>query len=253
MHRPEALKRNLQAMFAGELQRFYLAAGSIAKSKSEESAADDLFLHYDAASSELREAMIGRKTEDAWRLADQWMERILREQYSPAAVKDWVLKLLLDMKLKLRSLQYVRTGYSADTLHKEISEIDSICELRDWLRGQLKAAAEGDGEASVSRRPEVKEACKYVTLHLNRRVGLDEVAEFLHLNASYFSRLFKKETGETFIEYVTRMKMERAKEMLDQTACTVGEICEQLGYDNQSYFIKTFKAHSGVTPMEYRG
>jgi two-component system response regulator YesN len=65
--------------------------------------------------------------------------------------------------------------------------------------------------------------------------------------------MFKKETGETFIEYVTRMKMERAKEMLDQTACTVGEICEQLGYDNQSYFIKTFKAHSGVTPMEYRG
>ena len=97
------------------------------------------------------------------------------------------------------------------------------------------------------------EACKYVSLNLGRRISLEEVAARLHLNPSYFSRLFKKETGMTFIEYVTRLKMERAKELLDQTPLSVGEICERLGYDNQSYFIKTFKAHAGSTPLEYRG
>lgn len=70
---------------------------------------------------------------------------------------------------------------------------------------------------------------------------------------SYFSRFFKKETGQTFIEYVTGKKIERAKELLDQTNHSVHEICEMLGYDNQSYFIKTFKAQAGVTPTEYRG
>uniref|UniRef100_UPI000595322F helix-turn-helix domain-containing protein n=1 Tax=Gorillibacterium massiliense TaxID=1280390 RepID=UPI000595322F len=187
------------------------------------------------------------------RIAGGWMERIHSERFPPAAVKDWVLKLLLDMKMKLRTLQYIRTGYSANALQQEIAELDSIGELREWLNGQLMIAAEGEGAVSGSKRPEVKEACKYVSLHLNRKIGLDEVAEMLHLNASYFSRMFKKETGETFIECVTRMKMERAKEMLDQTSQTVGEICEHLGYDNQSYFIKTFKAHSGLTPVEYRG
>lgn len=72
------------------------------------------------------------------------------------------------------------------------------------------------------------------------------------MNPSYFSRLFKKEMGETFIEYVIRMKMHRAKELLDQTGSPVGKICETLGYDNQSYFIKLFKSCTGVTPVEYR-
>ncbi|MEI0736558.1 helix-turn-helix transcriptional regulator [Paenibacillus sp. JTLBN-2024] len=57
----------------------------------------------------------------------------------------------------------------------------------------------------------------------------------------------------TFIEYVTKQKMERAKELLDGTRFSVGDICEQLGYDNQSYFIKTFKLHTGQTPVGYRG
>ena len=49
------------------------------------------------------------------------------------------------------------------------------------------------------------------------------------------------------------MKMNRAKELLDQTSHSIGKICEMLGYDNQSYFIKTFKNIVGVTPSEYRG
>jgi len=92
-----------------------------------------------------------------------------------------------------------------------------------------------------------------VSLHLNRKISLDEVAEHLYMNPSYFSRLFKKETGETFIEYVNKMKVHRAKELLDQTNLPVAKICEALGYDNHSYFIKMFKTVAGVTPQEYRG
>ncbi|MFC4598434.1 helix-turn-helix domain-containing protein [Cohnella hongkongensis] len=248
----QALKRQLHELVADEDQRFYLECCAVAKHRKEELCEEDLFVHYDAASSELREALIDGRNADACRLADAWIERIRRKRYPPSAVKDWVLKLLLDLKLKLRTLQYVRSGYSADTLHKEISAIDSIGELREWLKEQLAASEEGERAASINKRPEVREACKYVSLNLHRRIGLEEVADMLHLNASYFSRMFKKVTGETFIEYVTRMKMDRAKELLDQTSRTVGEIAELLGYDNQSYFIKTFKAHAGVTPMEYR-
>jgi two-component system response regulator YesN len=78
-------------------------------------------------------------------------------------------------------------------------------------------------------------------------------ADTLHKEIGEFSRLFRKETGETFIEYVTKTKMERAKELLDQTDYPVNKICELVGYENQSYFIKTFKTYSGTTPVEYRG
>lgn len=250
---PEKLKRQLVELVSDEGQRFYLEPGDIARSRHAVLSQQDLFACYDAASSELREAIVGKRPEDVRAAAEVWMERIRQERYPPAAVKEWVLKLLLDLRLKLFSLPFVRSGYSPETLHKEIADIGSLAELREWLIGHLMTAAEGTGAAPYSKRYEVNEACKYVSLNLNRKIGLEEVAEKLHLNASYFSRLFKKETGVTFIEYVTRMKMERAKELLDQTQHTVGEICELLGYDNQSYFIKTFKAHTGLTPMEYRG
>jgi len=251
--RPEALKRVLKSLIGEESQRFYLEAGSLVKQRSESVSDEDLFAQYDAASSELREAIIGKRSEDVCRIADSWIAKITQMKYPPAAVKDWTLKLILDLKLKLRTLQYIHAGYSADTLHKEVTEIDTVYELLEWIKDQLTTAAAKEGPLSAGKRREVKEACKYVSLNLHRRISLDEVADILHLNPSYFSRMFKKETGETFIEYVTRMKMGRAKELLDQTAHSVGEICEQLGYDNQSYFIKTFKSHSGVTPMEYRG
>lgn len=198
--------------------------------------------------------LLGRSGDLSHLITDKWIAQIRQEKYAPEVVKDWTLKLLLDLKLKLHSLQSVRPAYSADMLHKEIVDIDSLPALREWLDNHLKSIARAKGAgAGASKRAEVMEACQYVSLRLGSRISLDEVADHLHLNSSYFSRLFKKETGTTFIEYVTKLKMERAKELLDGTNSTVGEICEQLGYDNQSYFIKTFKLHAGVTPVEYRG
>lgn len=254
---PEALKTSLKRLLEDEERRFYLEPGTISRKRMETDfppGSRGLFAYYDEASTELREILIGRRPEDAKDCADRWVGRIRRERYPLETVKDWTLKLLLDLKLKLHAVESVRPAYSADSLHKEIVEIDSLAELRDWLAEHLeRISGVRQAGGGAGTRAEVLEACKYVSLRLHSRISLDEVAAHLHLNASYFSRLFKKETGVTFIEYVTRKKMERAKELLDQTGLTVGEICEQLGYDNQSYFIKTFKHHAGMTPAEYRG
>ena len=253
---PEELKQHLNELLGSEEQRFYLETGEITKIRAESKAESrqNLFTYYDQASTELREVLLGKNPGQAMEVTKKWLSIIRKDKYPSETVRDWTLKLLLDLKLKLHSLQSVRPAYSADTLHKEIVDIDSLLALGDWLNHHLQSvfAAKGSG-AGASKRVEVAEACRYVTLRLGSRISLDEVADHLHLNASYFSRLFKKETGLTFIEYVTRLKMERAKELLDGTPCTVGDICEQLGYDNQSYFIKTFKVHTGVTPVEYRG
>lgn len=253
---PGALKLCLNELVGGEEQRFYLEQRAICKKKPilEAGIRQSLFSYYDEASTELREVLLGRQPDQARVVSEKWISLIRQERYPSETVKDWTLKLLLDLKLKLHSLQSVRPAYSADTLHKEIVDIDSLPALQEWLNNHLESivAAKGAG-AGASKRVDVKEACQYVSQRLGSRISLDEVADHLHLNASYFSRLFKKETGITFIEYITRLKMERAKELLDGTNCSVGEICEQLGYDNQSYFIKTFKVHTGVTPVEYRG
>ncbi|MFD1907617.1 helix-turn-helix transcriptional regulator [Paenibacillus rhizoplanae] len=101
-------------------------------------------------------------------------------------------------------------------------------------------------------RKEIAEAKRYVMNHIGEKVGMEEMAKRLGLNPTHFSRLFRLETGLTFIEYVTRMKMEQARDLLNQTNLTIVEIAEQLGYDNVSYFIKLFRNFSGMTPAEFR-
>lgn len=251
---PEQLKFRLGGLLGSTDQRFYLEDGSIAKKDPALKSSGDLFAHYDRASSEFREVLLGKQEDAVAAVVERWVTFIKSHEYAPEAVKDWVLKLLLDLKLKMQSLQLLRPGFSADTLHKEIVNTDSLSQLKQWLIEHLHSLVSLAGiGAGTGLRSEVMEACHYVSRNLDKRISLEELAEHLHLNPSYFSRMFKKETGETFIEYVTRMKMERAKELLDQTGHPVGKICEMLGYDNQSYFIKIFKSHTGVTPAEYRG
>jgi len=253
-HQPEEIKASLNGLLSAGIQRFYVEEGSITKQRAYMEGNMDLFSWYDQASTEFREMMIEKKTDQIVPTVKHWIDFLKEHTFPPEKVKDWVLKLLLDLKLKLQSLQYFRSTYAVDILHKEILEIDSLVELEHWLVEHFQSVMTLAGEVwEQSKRSEVVEACHYVSLHLDKRISLEEVADHLFLNSSYFSRLFKKETGETFIEYVTRMKMNRAKELLDQTSHPVGKICEMLGYDNQSYFIKIFKSSVGVTPVEYRG
>jgi two-component system, response regulator YesN len=251
---PHEIKLQLSQLLSGRRQRFYSAKGSVGKKRKSYEKDDELFLHYDEAVSQLRELVIRKDEQLVPEAVSRWTDVWQRNEYAPEAVKDWTLKLVLDLKLKLSTLQPFKASHNAESLYKELSEIDSLSELREWMieyfHSMIKASKEN---RETVYRAEVLEAIRYVSLHLDQKIGLDEVAGHLHLNSSYFSRLFKRETGETFIEYITRIKMERAKELLDGTSYSIGKICEMLGYDNQSYFIKTFRTLAGVTPLEYRG
>lgn len=251
---PEALKQRMVCSLDRSEQRFYLEPETIAKGQSGTRPAGDLFALYHEASGDFRDLLLNKRADAVEETVGRWVSAIREREYTPEAVKDWVFKLLLDLKLKMQSLRMLRPGFSAETLHNEIADMDALSDLKPWLIAHMQTliALAGIG-SGTSVRPEVMQACQFVSLHLGRRISLEEVADHLFLNPSYFSRMFKKETGENFIEYVTRMKMDRAKELLDQTGHSVGQICERLGYDNQSYFIKIFKSHTGVTPVEYRG
>ncbi|MNY49749.1 Arabinose operon regulatory protein [compost metagenome] len=78
------------------------------------------------------------------------------------------------------------------------------------------------------------------------------MASHIHLNPSYFSALFKEQTGFTFSEYVARSRIQKAKELLLQTRLTIADISEQVGYQTSKYFIKLFKEYEGTSPNQYR-
>ncbi|HCR41668.1 MAG TPA: DNA-binding response regulator, partial [Lachnospiraceae bacterium] len=84
------------------------------------------------------------------------------------------------------------------------------------------------------------------------QVTLEEVSSFAGFSPSYFSTLFKKESGINFQEYLSEVRMKKAKDLLKETNLTIAGICEQVGYSDLKYFTKNFKRIAGIKPNEYR-
>ena len=92
----------------------------------------------------------------------------------------------------------------------------------------------------------------YITANC-RDVTLNRLAEYMEMNASYLSRFFSEKTGDTISEYMTRVRMKKALELLQKDEFrTIQEVCEQVGYTNPTSFAKAFSKVYGVSPTAYR-
>ncbi|MCR5291730.1 MAG: response regulator [Eubacterium sp.] len=99
----------------------------------------------------------------------------------------------------------------------------------------------------------IKNAKLYIEQNYSKDLILDDVAKELQISPYYFSKLFKKRTGVNFIEYLTNLRIEKAKNLLRNSQKSIKEICVEVGYSDANYFSRTFKKNVGVTPSEYKG
>lgn len=107
-------------------------------------------------------------------------------------------------------------------------------------------------EPAVKKNSPLYPAIVYIDNHLDESINMQSMAELCHLSPSYFSRIFNREFGESFANYVGRRKIAVAKEMLRATNKTVSQISNEMGYVSVSHFINVFKRVEGVTPSVYR-
>ncbi len=103
----------------------------------------------------------------------------------------------------------------------------------------------------ADKRP-IRTAKKYIQEHYALPITLEEVSGEAGFNATYFSSLFKKETGQNFLEYLTDVRIKAAKQLLADTARSVNQVSEEVGYIDIKHFTKLFKKSTGLTPTEYR-
>lgn len=104
---------------------------------------------------------------------------------------------------------------------------------------------------SENNRP-VKEVQRYISKHYAAAISLEEVSSMAGFNATYFSTLFKKETGMNFLEYVTSVRIGAAKKLLGDTQRSIMEISHEVGYNDFKHFTKQFKKVTNLSPSEYR-
>ncbi|GGI45067.1 hypothetical protein GCM10008018_10240 [Paenibacillus marchantiophytorum] len=92
----------------------------------------------------------------------------------------------------------------------------------------------------------------YIADHLNEIITREQLAEYVHLNPAYLSRLFKKEVGESITDYILIERMKLAQELIRNSTIPISDIAKSLGYSNFSYFSKMFKKLYHCTPQHYR-
>jgi ligand-binding sensor protein/AraC-like DNA-binding protein len=142
--------------------------------------------------------------------------------------------------------QLLNTGESG----KALSDFKRIKEIKREINFIGNNVSDGRDERAYA--PLVCMAINYIEDRSDRFVALHEAADYLYVSKSYLSRLFKKETGHNFSNFVMMQKMRIALEKLESTNKPIVEISDELGFNDCSYFIKCFKKIKGVTPAVYR-
>jgi len=99
---------------------------------------------------------------------------------------------------------------------------------------------------------QIVKTIEYISEHLHSRILLSDVAEHLEISEAYLSRLFKEETGMAFSDYVSQQKIEAAASLLRYSDYSDSEISSLFCFSSQSYFIKVFRKHMGMTPKSYK-
>ncbi|NCB93101.1 MAG: response regulator [Clostridia bacterium] len=134
--------------------------------------------------------------------------------------------------------------YHMCTSLKEVFEL-----LENGIGGIFQKYAQQKEKQEM--RP-ILEAKKYIQEHYQDPLKLEEVSRVIGFNATYFSTVFKKETGKNFLDYLTQVRMNKAKQLLCSGDKSVNDVAEEVGYQDLKYFSKLFKKATGISPSEYK-
>lgn len=153
--------------------------------------------------------------------------------------------------------------YAQSAMHLGVSryllkhELDSVLLLRELnqareqLQKQSGTVREKTAEPSPYSRS-LTAAIQYIKQHYNEDLCLDEVAGASGISGVYLSQLFKRETGETFVEYLTGYRITVSKRLLEEGKHKIREVSELAGFNSSQYFSQVFRRATGQSPQDYR-
>ncbi len=184
-------------------------------------------------------------------LVDSFIEEIssLPIPYIQRLIMDLIAILInkfaeLGLKIGKIALQHID--------YQDIAVIKDIDRLRRWtietllyIMGYIRENTKGSNQLLAEKSK------KFIEENYHKDISLDNVADHVFLNATYFSRIFKQSTGVNFSDYLTRTRLEHAKELYHANQFKTYEISEMVGYKSSNYFSRVFKLHTGYTPKEY--
>ncbi len=130
---------------------------------------------------------------------------------------------------------------------------ESLADFRINVKQMFKNLCKFENESSDKKyNNKIAAAIKFIEENYVKNLSLEEVAGYINMNASYFSNIFKKDTGMYFSDFIQKIRVEKSKSLLVQPKYKIYEIAEKVGFTDEKYYFKIFKKITGVTPTQYR-
>ena len=143
------------------------------------------------------------------------------------------------------------TDYYIYDYRQVVTEYSSFSQMLRRLGEDIREAQSGADAGEYTNTAFMK-LLAYIGANYKKDISLTSAGEALHMNPNYVSQLFKKESGETFIHYITQLRMDDAVRLLTTTNMPVVDIAVEVGFNDYFYFLKTFKRVMKRTPSQYR-
>ncbi|MFS0723130.1 response regulator transcription factor [Paenibacillus sp. 1P07SE] len=136
----------------------------------------------------------------------------------------------------------------------KISRSSSLYELKELMHEifTVMDSSAGESQQTESVNRSIEQIKQHINNYYYQDLSLESIAEQVYLTPSYLSYLFKKETGQSLIRYLTTVRMDKAVALLQDTNMKIVDICKKTGYRSSNYFIQSFRQHHGITPAKYR-
>lgn len=175
--------------------------------------------------------------------------------------KDYVRNFYFNTITMIHSM---KISLPIDTLRKQndgplvslyglIEKCDSVADLNGLLENIAMSVADKVRDYNDNNmKLLMRKAVDYINAHYSEDVTLNQVAEHIYVSSFYISRMFKKELGINFVDYLNELRINKAKELLSDARYKTYEVAEAVGISNAHYFSKLFRKYAGMTASEYR-
>ncbi|MBP3902406.1 MAG: response regulator [Blautia sp.] len=139
-----------------------------------------------------------------------------------------------------------------EMLHSYHSDTELLKAVDDCIHALTSDKSNAQEDSAMTAEERVREVIRYLEDNMDRMVSRREAAQYVFLNEDYFSRVFRKETGLGYKEYVLKTKMDYAEKLLANTSIPVTLVASKVGYENFTNFSQMFKKITGMAPSDYR-
>ena len=174
---------------------------------------------------------------------------------NPQSIRSTLLELTVGMNRLLKRYGGTVEEITLDRnlTEKIMNEFFTSRELQDWFKAAVAKVTDWiAGYKQTGPKRIINEIVEYVNGHYNEDINLNSMGEMFFMNPAYLSRIFKSETGQNFNDYVSRIRMNSAVELLKDGTLKMDDISEMIGYENVNYFFKKFKEYYHCTPSQFR-